>query len=222
MLLGNAKRCGLDSTPTPTNPSTRRILQEQRQQVKSALAANRISIPQRGGNTINRSDQAELQNFWLNAILDTVTIFLYYNETPEHTNDTRPTTNPMTWETTRNQGPSSSSSRCVAAAVHCVRLAKDILAVSFAPLQNPHLAPMLFICGHILIQHWARTKNDEVREEADMAVSILERLGETYPGLKAYVHAARREANFAENEGEGRTGRSLKALTKECSHFLFR
>lgn len=113
---------------------------------------------------------------WLHFLLHTCTILLYH-----------PTSKA---DGSLGQGhgrPSSEESsgflRCVNATHSVLRMIKATANVSLQSLTNPFLMPTYFLCCRFLTIGWLETRDQALRNDIDLILLILDRVGEIHSGL---------------------------------------
>ena len=115
-------------------------------------------------------------SIWLQFLLHTCTILLYHPVA-----DTGTLEVPATFPHRSEQ--SLGFSRCVNATQCVLRTIKMIASVSVQPLTSPFLMPTYFLCSRFLAIGWLETGNQALRNDIDLILLILDRVGETHAGL---------------------------------------
>lgn len=164
-------------------------------EMKSLISQFRLGLP-RWATTLAAARPAEFRNVvWLNMILNIHTIIFDHRkimkgpaqQTSSRSSDESPTSSiPRSGSAPEGQLddiPPSRFGYCVAAAQNMVQQIRDISRVSIDPLLNPHLALPFYLCSRILVVEWLETKDDALRLDIDVLITLLDRFEESFPTL---------------------------------------
>jgi hypothetical protein len=141
-------------------------------ELDSHIILFRLSLPRSSTSVVSAPAADQPSVVWLVAILNTLIILLHHRTISHNNSSSVPLT-------TDEDG----FAHCTAAARNIIQLVKDASRISIELLLNPHIAPMLYLAGRILILEWTNTRDESIRSDIDILLLVFDRLSETFAAL---------------------------------------
>ena len=186
---------------------------------QARLSQIRLQMPQ---SAFQLPQPSHRRAFWLVALLDGITILLNYESLDKTNKEQRPPTSKSDKSAPGLGDFDPNFSRGVVAASHAVRLVEDALMVSTAPLLNPHLAPIWFLCCRVKVLSWMQSSDPSPRSEVNTLLAALELLQNEYaPITKVYRDAVLSDLAAEPAELWSIRQGGLRALCQQSTEWLF-